>query len=151
MLFNIQLAIHSVRNSIIVNSQSEVLLEKRCHLGFSRLFPCVVASSEKTRRALDIRKEPPALRDCYGRHLFGQSAPMARRLIEADVRFVTVHYEAIDGYGWDTHVHNNDVRNHLLPTFDQALGALLVDLDDRGLLKETLVVALGEMGRTPAA
>jgi uncharacterized protein (DUF1501 family) len=74
---------------------------------------------------------------------------MARRLIEAGVRFVTVHYEAIDGYSWDSHLHSQDVKNHLLPTFDQALAALLTDLDQRGLLSETLVVALGEMGRTP--
>ena len=64
-------------------------------------------------------------------------------------RFVTVHYDACDGYGWDSHVHSDDVKDHLLPTFDQALAALLGDLKARGLLEETLVVALGEMGRTP--
>jgi uncharacterized protein (DUF1501 family) len=64
---------------------------------------------------------------------------------------VTVHYDACDGYGWDSHVHSDDVKDHLLPTFDQALSALLIDLDTRGLLAETLVVALGEMGRTPTA
>ena len=76
---------------------------------------------------------------------------MARRLVEAGVRFVTVHYDACDGYGWDSHVHSDDVKNHLMPTFDQALAALLTDLDERGLLAETLVVAVGEMGRTPLA
>lgn len=110
-----------------------------------------LVASERTRRALDIRQEPARVRDQYGRHLFGQASLMARRLVEAGVRFVTVHYEAIDGYSWDSHVHSNDVRNHLLPTFDQALAALLTDLDQRGLLAETLVVALGEMGRTPRA
>ncbi len=74
---------------------------------------------------------------------------MARRLVEAGARFVTVHYDACDGYGWDSHVHSDDVKDHLLPTFDQALAALLIDLNVRGLLEETLVVALGEMGRTP--
>ena len=74
---------------------------------------------------------------------------MARRLVEAGVRFVTVHYDAPDGFGWDSHVHSVDVKDHLLPTFDQALSALLIDLDSRGLLAETLVVAVGEMGRTP--
>ena len=64
---------------------------------------------------------------------------------------MTVHYDACDGYGWDSHVHSDDVKNHLMPTFDQALAALLIDLDQRGLLAETLVVALGEMGRTPQA
>ncbi|MBI3824167.1 MAG: DUF1501 domain-containing protein [Planctomycetes bacterium] len=108
-----------------------------------------LATSEQTRRALDIRREPTRLRDAYGRGLFGQATMMARRLVEAGVRFVTVHYDCCDGYSWDSHVHSNDVRNFLLPTFDQALAALLTDLDERGLLDETLVVAIGEMGRTP--
>lgn len=110
-----------------------------------------LATSPATRDALDVRREDPRTRDRYGRHLFGQSALVARRLVEAGVRFVTVHYDACDGYGWDSHVHSDDVRNHLMPTFDQACSALLADLDQRGLLDETLVVALGEMGRTPAA
>jgi hypothetical protein len=110
-----------------------------------------LATSEATRRALDIRQEPSRLRDAYGRGLFGQATLMTRRLVEAGVRFVTVHYDCCDGYSWDSHLNSNDVRNHLLPTFDQALAALLVDLDERGLLDETLVVALGEMGRTPRA
>ena len=107
-----------------------------------------LATSQKTRDALNLRKEDASLRDRYGRHLFGQSTLLARRLVEAGVRFVTVHYDACDGYGWDSHVHSNDVKNHLLPTLDQALSALLIDLDERGLLDETLVVAMGEMGRT---
>ena len=107
-----------------------------------------LATSPKTREALDVRKEKTQTRDRYGRHLFGQSTLLARRLVEAGVRFVTVHYDACDGYSWDSHVHSNDVKNHLLPTLDQALSALLEDLEERGLLDETLVVALGEMGRT---
>jgi hypothetical protein len=110
-----------------------------------------LATSDSTRRALDLRREDPRVRDRYGRHLFGQSALVARRLVEAGVRFVTVHYDACDGYGWDSHVHSDDIKNHLMPTFDQAATALLTDLDQRGLLDETLVVALGEMGRTPLA
>lgn len=108
-----------------------------------------LVASEKTRQALDITCEPDALRDRYGRHLFGQSALMARRLVEAGARYVTVHYDAPDGYGWDSHVNSKDVKNHLMPTFDQGLSALLTDLEERGLLDETLVVAVGEMGRTP--
>jgi hypothetical protein len=107
-----------------------------------------LVTSSATRQALDLRQESAAVRDAYGRHLFGQSVLLARRLVEAGTRFVTVHYDACDGYGWDSHVHSADVRNHLLPTFDQALAALLLDLEARGLLDETLVVALGEMGRT---
>jgi hypothetical protein len=105
--------------------------------------------SPQARTALDIRREPAALRDRYGRHLFGQSVLMARRLVEAGVRFVTVHYDCVDGYSWDSHRTSDDVRHRLLPTFDQAYSALIEDLDARGLLGETLVVALGEMGRTP--
>lgn len=110
-----------------------------------------LVTSEQTRRALDITQEPAALRDRYGRHLFGQSAMMARRLVEAGVRYVTIHYDCVDGYSWDSHRNSDDVKNHLLPTFDQGFSALLEDLDNRGLLKETLVVATGEMGRTPKA
>jgi len=110
-----------------------------------------LVTSEKTREALDIRQEPAALRDRYGRHLFGQSTLMARRLIEAGVRFTTVHYDCVNGYSWDSHRSSNDLKDHLIPTLDQALSALLTDLDDRGLIDETLVVAMGEMGRTPKA
>lgn len=108
-------------------------------------------TSERTRTALNIRAESAASRDRYGRHLFGQSALMARRLVEAGVRYVTVHYDCVDGYSWDSHRNSDDVRKHLLPTFDQACSALISDLDERGLLDETLVIATGEMGRTPKA
>ncbi len=110
-----------------------------------------LVASEKVRAALDIRQESPAMRDRYGRHLFGQSTLLARRLVEAGTRFVTVAWDAPDGYGWDSHVSSDDVQKHLVPGLDQALSALLIDLDDRGLLDETLVVAVGEMGRTPKA
>lgn len=110
-----------------------------------------LATSEAARVALDIKREPDALRDRYGRHLFGQSTLMARRLIEAGVRFVTVQYDCVDGYSWDSHRNSDDVGKHLLPTFDQACSALLVDLQERGMLDDTLVLALGEMGRTPTA
>jgi len=110
-----------------------------------------LVTSEKTRQALDIRRERSEDRDRYGRHLFGQSCLMARRLVEAGVRFVTVHYDCVDGYSWDSHRNSDDVKKHLLPTFDQAYAALLRDLSERGLLDETLVVATGEMGRTPRA
>ncbi len=132
-------------------------LQKRLDTGATRALDqhrrralSLVASGEAAR-ALDIRREPDALRDRYGRHLFGQSCLMARRLIEAGVRFATVHYDTVDGYSWDSHRDSEDVRKHLLPTFDQACAALLTDLDERGLLDETLVVAVGEMGRTPKA
>lgn len=108
-----------------------------------------LVTSEKMRSAFDVRRESTELRDRYGRHLFGQSTLMGRRMIEAGARFVTVVWDCPDGYSWDSHVHSNDVRNHLLPGLDQTLSALLEDLAARGLLDETLVVCLGEMGRTP--
>ncbi len=108
-----------------------------------------LVTSEKMRLAFDIRREKPALRDRYGRHLFGQSALMGRRMLEAGARFVTVLWDCPDGYSWDSHRHSDDVRQHLLPGLDQAFSALLADLADRGLLDETLVVCVGEMGRTP--
>jgi uncharacterized protein (DUF1501 family) len=74
---------------------------------------------------------------------------MGRRMIEAGARFVTVLWDAPDGYSWDSHRNSDDVKRHLLPGLDQALAALLTDLKDRGLLDETLVVCVGEMGRTP--
>jgi hypothetical protein len=110
-----------------------------------------LATSSETRQALDIRQEPAELRDKYGRNLFGQSVLLARRLVEAGVRYVTVHFDAVDGYSWDSHTHSDDVKKHLLPALDNALASLLDDLSNRGLLEETLVVCLGEMGRTPQA
>ena len=108
-----------------------------------------LVTSEKMRAAFDIRRESPALRDRYGRHLFGQSALMGRRMLEAGARFVTVLWDCPDGYSWDSHTGSHDVGKHLLPGLDQTLSALLTDMNDRGLLDETLVVCLGEMGRTP--
>jgi len=108
-----------------------------------------LVTSEKMRAAFDIRRESASLRDRYGRHLFGQSALMGRRMLEAGARFVTVLWDCPDGYSWDSHRHSVDVGKHLLPGLDQTLSALLEDLRDRGLLDETLVVCMGEMGRTP--
>jgi hypothetical protein len=110
-----------------------------------------LVTSEKTRNAFDLQSEPAALRDRYGRNLFGQSTLVARRLVEAGVRFVTVHYDCVDGYSWDSHRSSQYLKDHLIPGLDKALSGLLADLDDRGLLDETLVVAMGEMGRTPKA
>jgi hypothetical protein len=113
-------------------------------------------TSRAVRAAFDIDCEPPALRDRYGRSLFGASTLTARRLIEAGVRFVNVTWDIfwdryrIDFDGWDTHTRNFPIlKDWNLPQFDQTLSALLTDLDDRGLLDETLIVVLSEMGRTP--
>jgi len=108
-----------------------------------------LVTSDAIRTALDIRQESDKLRDRYGRHLFGQSTIMGRRMIEAGSRFVTVLWDAPDGYSWDSHRSSQHLKEHLVPGFDQAFSALIEDLDQRGLLDETLVVAVGEMGRTP--
>lgn len=101
-------------------------------------------SSSKARAAFDLNQEPDPMRDSYGRNSLGQSCLLARRLVEAGVRFVTVQ-----NGGWDT--HNNGFRSLAgkLPEFDRAFAALVTDLRQRGLLERTIVLAMGEFGRTP--
>jgi hypothetical protein len=102
-------------------------------------------TSPAARRAFDIHQEQDRLRDEYGRTSLGQSCLMARRLVEAGVRCVT-----IDHSNWDTHDNNfATLRRDLLPALDGALSTLFRDLSDRGLLARTLVVVTGEFGRTP--
>jgi hypothetical protein len=108
--------------------------------------------SEKVRTALDVGREPLPLRESYGMTLFGQAALAARRLVEAGSRFVTVFWDeyGLAGSGWDTHWdHYPRMRKELLPGLDRALYGLIHDLDQRGLLDETLVLCLSEHGRTP--
>ena len=108
--------------------------------------------SEKVRRALDLAREPRPLRDAYGMNLFGQSTLMARRLIEAGSRFVSVVWDEYGTFStaWDTHTHHfARMKGELLPGFDCAFSALINDLDARGMLDETLVLCLSEHGRTP--
>lgn len=117
-------------------------------------------NSPRVRAAFQLEEEPPALRDAYGRHTYGQSCLLARRLVEAGVKFVNVYFSnSIGGQsqtsgGWDTHGFNKTfmypiLKSWQLPITDQAVPTLLNDLDDRGLLDETLVVWMGEFGRTP--
>jgi hypothetical protein len=102
-------------------------------------------TSAAARAAFDIHEEPDALRDAYGRNSLGQSCLMARRLVEAGVRCVT-----IDHTNWDTHDNNfNVLKNDLLPLLDRGMSGLLTDLSSRGRLESTLVVVTGEFGRTP--
>ncbi|HWE35945.1 MAG TPA: DUF1501 domain-containing protein [Isosphaeraceae bacterium] len=108
--------------------------------------------SDRLRRAFDLGAESPATRDRYGMTLFGQAALTARRLVEAGGRFITVFWDeyGLAGTGWDTHWdHFPRMKDELLPGLDRSLSGLLVDLDARGLLDETLVVCLSEHGRTP--
>ena len=113
-------------------------------------------SSAKARDAFALEKEPSKVRDRYGRTRFGQSCLMARRLIEAGVRFVTVNmFETVfDELTWDIHGSKpftdiTEMSKFIAPNFDQAYSALLEDLAERGLLKTTMVTAMGEFGRTP--
>jgi hypothetical protein len=111
-----------------------------------------LVSSAKVRSALDLEREPRLLRESYGLTLFGQACLTARRLVEAGSRFVSVFWDeyGLAGSGWDTHwEHYPRMRNELCPGFDRALAGLLTDLDDRGLLDQTLVVCVSEHGRTP--
>jgi len=118
-------------------------------------------ASPRCRDAFNLEAEPETLRDRYGRHRSGQACLLARRLVEADVPLVTVVFNhtnrgqdlspgETDVYGWDTH---NDIFNalkvHLLPRFDASFSTLLEDLEERGLLEDTLVVCMGEFGRAP--
>jgi hypothetical protein len=110
-------------------------------------------TSDATRRAFNIGAESSRLRERYGRHKYGQSLLLARRLVEAGVRLVTVYWGGRVNNPvphWDTHFNNNRrLKEELLPPFDQCFSAFLEDLDARGLLASTLVICMGEFGRTP--
>lgn len=116
-------------------------------------------SSPAIKKAFDLSAEPDAVRQRYGRTTYGQGCLLARRLVEAGARFINVYFaRSIGGQdfegGWDTHGLNNHpmypiLKKYLLPITNQTLSALLEDLDQRGLLDETLVVWMGEFGRTP--
>ena len=115
-----------------------------------------VIHSPKSRQAFELDREKPATRDRYGRHKFGQSALLARRLVEAGVRLVQLNWPRENGDTtignplWDTHSKNAErIKDVLAPQFDLTYATLLEDLHQRGLLKETLVVVMGEFGRSP--
>jgi hypothetical protein len=110
--------------------------------------------STAARRAFDLQAEPASTRERYGPTRFGQSLLLARRLVEAGVSLVQVNWSRLPGAlnngHWDTHTQNSAaLKQHLMPVMDQAYSALLEDLAHRGLLDETLVVWMGEFGRTP--
>ena len=111
--------------------------------------------SGKARDAFDLTKEKDTVRERYGMHTFGQSTLMARRLIEAGTKFVQVNWPSVangdpETTAWDTHAANfGPLKNLHCPKLDRSLSALLEDMDQRGMLKETMVVAIGEFGRSP--
>ena len=107
-------------------------------------------TSPKTRGAFDLSQESAAQRDRYGRTVWGDSLLIGRRLVEAGSTFVSVNWEEADsGNHWDLHNNNFGMCRALVPTMDQIVSALILDLEERGLLDSTLVVVMGEMGRTP--
>lgn len=131
--------------------------------GFLRTNPSDAAAAQRTAyqraiqlmrsqqaRAFDLTLEPAAVRDRYGNHAFGKGCLLARRLVEAGVPFVEVYHSPTPG-GWDSHTPQRagEVKNIAMPQLNQALPCLLSDLQERGLLDETLVICMGEFGRTP--
>jgi hypothetical protein len=111
-----------------------------------------LVGSGAIRNALDVRRESAKVRESYGHFLFGQSCLAARRLVEAGSKFVTVFWDefGLAGSGWDTHwEHYPRMKNELMPGFDRGFSGLIADLDQRGMLDETLVLVLSEHGRTP--
>ena len=125
--------------------------ERMCGRAYSLL------TAPEARAAFDLSRESSQTREAYGQTSFGQSCLLARRLVEAGVPYIQVNWseyvEAITpncDFGWDTHIYNFELlQDRHCPIFDRAMSALLDDLDQRGLLDTTLVVAMGEFGRTP--
>ncbi|MBI4605037.1 MAG: DUF1501 domain-containing protein [Planctomycetes bacterium] len=109
-----------------------------------------VLTSREAQRAFRIQEEPEAVRDAYGRNIYGQSVLLARRLIEAGTRVVNISWAPDANATWDTHSGNfKKLKGTLLPQLDAACGSLLEDLAQRGLLERTIVAVLGDFGRTP--
>ncbi len=146
----------------IINRQAKALDESAAAQGLNAYYEKAISmlNSKKVRTAFDLSKEPTELRDAYGRTTYGQSCLLARRLVESGVKFVTVYFDrSIGGRsktkgGWDTHGFDDTRMFEILPVrhlpiTDHTLPVLLNDLEDRGLLDETLVMWFGEFGRTP--
>jgi hypothetical protein len=143
----------------LIDEQDRSLGDSSTAKGIDAFYDRALAmlASPKVKKAFDLSQEPATLRDAYGRTTYGQSCLLARRLIEAGTRFVTVYFaptigngKSKVGAGWDTHANNfNDLKDRLLPITDQAVPTLITDLESRGLLDDTLVLWMGEFGRSP--
>lgn len=146
----------------IIDQQTRLLDYSATARGIDAYYEKALAMlhSEKLRKAFDLSAEPESIREKYGRTSYGQSLILARRLVEAGTKFVTVYFssniggQSTTGGGWDTHGFNNTrmypiIEKYHLPITDQTLPTFLEDLDERGLLDSTLVVWMGEFGRTP--
>jgi hypothetical protein len=143
-----------------IDDQTELLEHSAMARGIDEFYQraMTMLTAPRVKKAFDLAAEPVALRNKYGRTTYGQGCLLARRLVEAGVKFVNVYFSSnIGGQGtggWDTHGNNDKpmypvLNNYLLPLTDQVLPTLLDDLDSRGLLNDTLVVWMGEFGRTP--
>ena len=146
----------------IIDQQSRLLDYSAAAQGLDQYYQKSLAmlNSPRLRNAFNLSAEPEKLRDAYGRHSYGQSCLLARRLAEAGAKFITVYFapsiggQSTTSGGWDTHGFNNTrmypiVEKYHLPLTDQTLPTFLEDMDSRGLLDTTLVVWMGEFGRTP--
>lgn len=146
----------------LIDRQTRLLESSAEAQGFDTYYDRAIhlLTSDKVRRAFDLSAETPEMRDRYGRTTYGQGCLLARRLVESGVKFVTVYFSnSIGGRsttegGWDTHGFDNTrmypiVKDYHFPITEKTLPTLLDDLDERGLLQDTLVVWMGEFGRTP--
>jgi hypothetical protein len=146
----------------LIDGQSRLLDLSASARGFDAYYERALAmlGSTQLRDAFNLEAEPAKVRESYGRHTYGQSCLLARRLVEAGVKFVTVYFSSSIGGGkgksggWDTHGNNGAemfpiIEDYHLPYTDQTLPTLLTELDERGLLDSTLVLWMGEFGRTP--
>jgi uncharacterized protein (DUF1501 family) len=142
----------------LIDEQSDVLESSLVARGLDESYQKAVAmlTSPRFKQAFDLGKEDPKTRAKFGRTTYGQSCLLARRVVEAGARFVNVYYSRSiggTGQGWDYHGFRGESvtgrLDELLPTADQTLPALLTDLEERGMLESTLVVWVGEFGRTP--
>ena len=146
----------------LIDGQSRLLDYSATASGLNAYYQKALSmlQSPKVREAFDLTQEPDSIRESYGRTTYGQGCLLARRLVESGVKFVNVYFSrSIGGQsktrgGWDTHGNNNTrmfpiLQAYHLPVTDRTLSVFLNDLDDRGLLDETLVIWMGEFGRTP--
>jgi hypothetical protein len=146
----------------LIDQQSRLLDYSAAAKGLDAYYEkaLTMLNSPRLRKAFDLASEPGKVREAYGRTTYGQGCLLARRLVEAGTKFVTVYFsnniggQSTESGGWDTHGFNNTrmypiIQKYHLPITDQTLPTFLNDMDERGLLEDTLVVWMGEFGRTP--
>ena len=146
----------------LIDAQSRLLDFSAAAQGLDAYYEKALAmlNSPRLRKAFDLASESEPIREAYGRTTYGQSCLLARRLVEAGAKFVTVYFsnsiggQSVESGGWDTHGFNNTRMYNIIPKYhlpitDQTLPTLLNDLEQRGLLDSTLVLWMGEFGRTP--